>query len=194
MERHHQDSYRLAAIFAVSSNPSKLPSYPSLSDYFPPPAFVPDNHDWLSDYSSYSGYTRDPQVLVHFLRWVTKRVQLPDQGSMDAKGLPQWYTEFVKQEQSQGYPENAFRTLLSDLIPIAYGRYLEALFDSLASICANEANNDAGLDWMCDILGVWVLGASKNEHSSDDLNIEGLETGWRSASAAMHHLFRCWVR
>jgi hypothetical protein len=47
---------------------------------------------------------------------------------------------------------------------------------------------------MCDILGVWVIGASKNEHSSDDLNIEGLETGWRSASAAMHHLFRCWVR
>ena len=194
VERHHRDAYRLAAIFAVSSNPSSLASYPSLSDYFPPPAFVTDNHDWLSDYSSYSGYTGDPRVLVYFLRWVTKRVQLPDQGAVDDQGLPQWYTKFVEQEQTQAFPENAFRTILSDLIPVAYGRYLEALFDCLASVCANEARNDAGLEWMCDILGVWVLGASVEGDSNKDVGIEGLEVEWRSASAAMHHLFRCWVR
>jgi hypothetical protein len=194
VERNHRDSYRLAAIFAVSCNPSSLRKYPSLSDYFPPPAFVPDNHDWLSDYSSYSGYTRDPRVLVHFLRWVTKRVQLPDPGSGDAEGMPQWYRKFEEQEKSRGYPEDAFHTILSDLVPGAYVQYLEALFDCLASVCANEANNDAGLEWMCDILGLWVVGAQKAGRIDGNMHIKGLEVEWRSASIAMHHMFRSWVR
>ena len=197
-ETTRQDFYRLAAIFTISSDPSCLSEYPSLSDYFPPPAFVTDNHDWYADYSSYSGYVRNPQVLVRFLRWITKRVNGPDAGARSGDGLPEWYSKFAEHESREGFPRNAWHTILESHIPTSYCHYLEELFDRVAIVCANEADNGASIDYMCGTLGWWLLGSdllvpTLNADKRVD-RLAALEERWTSASKAMGHLFRCWVR
>lgn len=198
LESTRQEFYRLAAIFTISTDPSCLAEYPSLSDYFPPPAFVTDDHDWSADYSSYSGYVRNPQVLVHFLKWVTKRVKGPDSGSRSENGMPEWYRKFSEQETREDYPLSAWHGILPSYISSSYCRYLEELFDRVALISANEADNGSGIDYMCGILGWWLLdtqipaSAPKLEKENDQLDV--LETHWKAATKAMGHLFRCWVR
>ena len=197
-ESTRHEFYRLAAIFAVSTDPSCLTDYPSLSNYFPPPAFVTDDHDWSADYSSYSGYIRNPQVLVQFLKWVVKRVNCPESESRSENGLPDWYQRFSEQETTENYPPSAWHTILPSHVPTSYCRYLEELFDRVALISANEADNSASIDYMCGVLSWWLfalqLPASVAKGDREDDRLDVLESRWEAAAKAMGHLFRCWIR
>jgi hypothetical protein len=188
------DFYRLTSVFTVSMNPSLLHDYPSLSDYFPPPAFVPETHDWRSDYTSYSGYVRDPLVLAHMLRWITKRVSAPPSGTRDERGLPEWYRAYVERERVLGFPPNAYKSVLEGLIPSEFNRYLEVLFDQMAVICANETDNGASVDWMCGILGWWIMGMEMDKENPSVDKAIVLKERWSAASGALGHLFRSWIR
>lgn len=195
--------YRLLAIFSVSTTPSLLPKFPSLSTYFPPPTFVSSDHDWTADYIGYSGWIRDPRVLARLLRWVTKRIIDFDLAEQDAAdNLPEWYKEFRRQEHEQNYPVNGFIVLLRPLIPPAYFEYLRNLFEQMALICANAAQNGASVQWTCGIFCWPIMGKygqrsiqlARSDVASEHEIWEDFEAAWFHDRDAMYHLFLSWVR
>lgn len=191
--------YRLLAIFSISTSPNLLSKFPSLSTYFPPPSFVSSDHDWTADYIGYSGWIRNPKVLARLLRWVSKRVVDSDIPRQDSVGkLPDWYKQFRWQEEEQNLPVSGFDTILRPLVPPAYFEYLRNLFEQMALICANAAQNGASVEWTSGVLGWWIIGIDYYrrialDSSADDVWAE-FETAWMEARNAMHHLFLSWVR
>lgn len=193
MEQEWQDFYRLCAIFSITTDPALLPQFPAVSDYYPPPTFISDNHDWVEEYKSYSGYIRDPQVLVKLLRWTSKRVNVPALGQVDSTHLPEWYRLFAERERQSGYPLDSFTKILRYLVPATYFRYLETIFEKMLVICPLEGENGASVDWVSGLLGWWVLGMQMTSPDALDV-VDVMQQRWQASSRALGHLFRCWVR
>lgn len=191
--------YRLLAIFTVATSPQILSSFPSLFNYFPPPAFVADDHDWIGDYTSHSGWIREGKVLSRALRWVLKRTSGErGSGTGSQAGLPQWYKTFAEEERQSNYPNAAFETLLRSQITAPHLNYLKAVFEQVALIGANGVRNGASVEWLCGVLGWWLLKVdgrgSSGRVTGSGVDFVARVEEWEGAALAMEHLFVCWVR
>jgi hypothetical protein len=203
------ETNRLLAIFTIStvSSPAALlPSFPSLSDYYPPVSFIPQTEEWYeNDFKTNVGWVKDPRVLVRFLKTVTRQMS-HDQRKALAGGviLPEWYNRFRILERNSSYPTDAFSRILSPLISTEQYDALIKIFDIGAMITANAATNGClAREVLCGSLGWWIVGSSMSDAGSrgrmakDGSGEEGwtkVYRAWEEARDAMYHLFKAWIR
>lgn len=204
------EANRLLAIFtiSISSSPSAvLSSFPSLSDYYPPVSFIPQSQEWHdNDFKTNVGWTKDPHVLVRFLKTVTQQVNTEPSkhgGVTSDTGLPEWYHRFVSLERKSAYPADAFSRILSPLITPDHYRALWTIFDRWAVITANAAYNGCrAREVLCGMLGWWLMGARFEGAGGRDATVKGdgaegwraLYSTWGKARDAAYHLFMAWIR
>lgn len=204
-----EETNRLLAIFTISTSPSPpalLPSFPSLSDYYPPVSFIPQTEEWYeNDFKTNVGWVKDPRVLVRFLKTVTRQVE-HNQRKLSASDaiLPEWYNRFKILERSSSYPTDAFSRILSPLIPTEQCDALSTIFDIGAVITANSALNGClAREVLCGSLGWWIMGSRMSDFGSqgrvmqDGSGKEGwtrVYRAWEEARDAMYHLFKSWIR
>jgi hypothetical protein len=201
------ETNRLLAIFTISTSslPSALlASFPSLSDYYPPVSFIPQSQEWHdNDFKTNVGWTKDPHVLVRFLKTVTHQAN-PDSSKHSANTadgiLPEWYHRFAILERKSSYPSDAFSRLLSPLITPDHYRALFTIFDRWAVISANAAFNGChAREVLCGTLGWWLMGARMDGRQSLlgktlDGGWETVYRAWEETRDATYHLFMAWIR
>lgn len=192
------ETNRLLAIFTISTSPSPaslLPSFPSLSEYYPPVSFIPQTDEWyLNDFKTHVGWVKDPHVLVRFLKTVTRQIahhQVPS--GTGATVLPEWYTRFRILERTSHFPADSFTRILSPLIPTAQYDALGTVFDIGAVVTANAGfNGCAAREVFCAGLGWWIMGSRVAE--ADGEGWRRVYRAWEEARDAVYHLFKAWIR
>lgn len=204
------ETNRILAIFTISTSTSPsslLPSFPSLSDYYPPVSFIPQTSEWYeNDFKTNVGWVKDPRVLVRFLKTVTRQLthehQKPTTGATDPI-LPEWYNRFKILERTSSYPTDAFTRILSPLISPEQYKALCTIFDIGAVVTANAASNGClARDVFCGYLGWWAMGSRLRDIGDrgrvvQDGRAEGwmrVYRAWEEARDAMYHLFKAWIR
>ncbi|PWN50631.1 hypothetical protein IE53DRAFT_362227 [Violaceomyces palustris] len=181
----------------TSAFPNVLPedvmdrlSHPTSSSSFDIPAPAVTSDQARRELLTQVNYANIHDV-VSLLKWGLRHLRLRA-SDFDSGDPLTWYRVFVQAERENGYPKDAFRTLLLPRLPEPTAALMDEMFGLMSNVAAYHTSNHMPASLICKILGFWLFGRIGVGHPPPTL--DQVRSAFEHSSLIAEHLLLAHIR